>query len=335
MEAVRHKLLFTSCVRSRQVRFLTIPYQWGCLVFCSTWGVCSCGDNQPITQDMSLLKVVAGGILLSASVFALEPVAAGAKVYVNTMEGFGSYLAAALRVKAVPLIVVTDRSIADYEIIGHSESQKAGWAKIIFQKSMRSREDASMNVVDMRTSEVVFAYNYMMENSYRGKQSAAESCAKHLANHIRQSGRLASSLPALTPEQIVARRQEQAPPQNPAKPELVVPQVQATAVIQPRANALLSTAAPVAPAQADPIGLKFTSSPVGAEVLIDGTYWGTTPTAELKRISEGEHTVVVRKRGFKIWERKINFATGESRPVHVELEPEALDPNKPRIAGLD
>ena len=109
-------------------------------------------------------------------------------------------------VKGVPLTVVTDRAIADYEMVGNSASQKAGWAKIIFLKQTGSSEEASISVIDVRTSEVAFAYNYNTFNSYRGKQSGAESCAKHLGWHIRNGRREAAALTPRTDEEIRALR---------------------------------------------------------------------------------------------------------------------------------
>lgn len=103
------------------------------------------------------------------------------KVYVAPMaDGFENYLIAGLRNKKVPLTVVVDRSKADYEISGVSESEKAGWAKMLFTGSQNSAEQASIKLADLKTGAVVFGYSVHKGNSARGKQSAAEACAKHL-----------------------------------------------------------------------------------------------------------------------------------------------------------
>ena len=61
-----------------------------------------------------------------------------AKVYVAPMPGgFENYIIAGLRNKKVPLTVMVDRSKAEYEISGVSESEKAGWAKMLFIGSQR------------------------------------------------------------------------------------------------------------------------------------------------------------------------------------------------------
>src|SRR5436305_1819948 len=57
---------------------------------------------------------------------------AGARVFVAPMDGFGTYVAAAVIEKKVPVAVVKDRSQADFEIDGGAESSKPGWARIIF-----------------------------------------------------------------------------------------------------------------------------------------------------------------------------------------------------------
>jgi hypothetical protein len=83
------------------------------------------------------------------------------------------------------------------------------------------------------------------------------------------------------------------------------------------------------------IVVRVSSTPPGAEVLIDGEYWANTPTADLTRIHAGTHVVLVMKPGYQRWERKIDLAPGENRDVNAELEPVPVDPAKPRILGLD
>jgi hypothetical protein len=109
----------------------------------------------------------------------------GSRVYVAPMDGgFDTFLVAAIVKKQVPMTVVTDRSKADYEITGIAESEKAGWAKMLFMGSEQSRELASVKIVEIKSGEVVYGYAVHKGNSYRGKQSAAEACAKHLKDRI-------------------------------------------------------------------------------------------------------------------------------------------------------
>jgi hypothetical protein len=103
------------------------------------------------------------------------------KIYVAPISGgFENYIIAGLRNKKVPLTVVIDRSKADYEISGVSDSEKAGWAKMLFIGSQNSNEQASIKISDLKTGAVIFGYSVHKTNSARGKQSAGEACAKHI-----------------------------------------------------------------------------------------------------------------------------------------------------------
>lgn len=113
-----------------------------------------------------------------------KSIPAGAKVYVAPMNGFETYLIAALDKKKVPVTVVDERDKADYEITGNAESQKASWAKVMFNHSIQSTEEASISMHNIKTGEVIFAYAVDKANSVHGKQSTAEACAKHLKSRI-------------------------------------------------------------------------------------------------------------------------------------------------------
>jgi len=109
----------------------------------------------------------------------------GSRVYVAPMkDGFDTFVIAGIMKKKVPVVVVTSREKADYEITGISESEKAGWAKMLFMGSSSSSEQASIKIVEIKTDEVVFGYSVNKGNSVRGKQSAGEACAKHMKESI-------------------------------------------------------------------------------------------------------------------------------------------------------
>jgi hypothetical protein len=109
-----------------------------------------------------------------------QKIAAGSKVYVASMDGFETYLKAAIVNKHVPVELVEQRDKADYEITGVSESKKAGAAKILIMGSIHSSEEASIRMTSIKSGEVVYAYSVHKQNSAHGKQSTAEACAKHL-----------------------------------------------------------------------------------------------------------------------------------------------------------
>ncbi len=95
-----------------------------------------------------------------------------------------TYVVAGIEKKHVPLIILTDRSKADYELSGVSDSDRAGWAKMLFLGSQQTNESASVKIVNLKTGSVVFAYSVNKTNSARGKQSAGEAIAKHINEKI-------------------------------------------------------------------------------------------------------------------------------------------------------
>ena len=110
---------------------------------------------------------------------------AGARVFIGPIEGgYDIYLAAAIHKKQVPIVIVTDRSRADFELSGVTQSEKAGWAKVVFWGNTNSSEQASVKLVNLKAGTVVWGYNVNKSSSARGKQSSAEACAKHLKDKI-------------------------------------------------------------------------------------------------------------------------------------------------------
>lgn len=114
-----------------------------------------------------------------------RPIERSSRIYIAPIEGgFDTFLAAAIIKKQVPVVVVTDRTKADYEITGIASTEKAGWAKMLFMGVDNSNDMASIKVVELKSSEVVYGYAVRKGNSARGRQSAAEACAKHLKGKI-------------------------------------------------------------------------------------------------------------------------------------------------------
>jgi hypothetical protein len=108
----------------------------------------------------------------------------GSRVYVadiNGLPGFENNLVAAFQKKQVDLIIVADRSLADFEVNGFAQSQKAGWAKIIFGTG-RPESEASIQLVNLRTAVVAYAVASYKVDSLNGNKSTAE----HLAKNLRQ-----------------------------------------------------------------------------------------------------------------------------------------------------
>jgi hypothetical protein len=64
--------------------------------------------------------------------------------------------------------------------------------------------------------------------------------------------------------------------------------------------------------------LQMESDPTGADIQVDGTFVGNTPSDV--QVTEGEHTITVKKTGFQGWERKMKISAGSSVHLNAELE---------------
>ena len=96
--------------------------------------------------------------------------------------------------------------------------------------------------------------------------------------------------------------------------------IRAAEASTPPAQVKLASAAipdPPAPA-ASAAKLSIASNPSAADIEVDGSYVGSTPS-EIE-VASGEHTLKVSKSGFKPWERKIKSTVGNVN-VNAELEP--------------
>jgi len=113
----------------------------------------------------------------------------GSKVFVVPMEGFETYLIAALAKKKTPLLVVSKREEADFEIVGNSESQKAGWAKIIFKTGLPTVE-AGIQVINVKTGVVAYAVSEHRRDANFGKRSVAEYLAKKIGEKMRNDEKM-------------------------------------------------------------------------------------------------------------------------------------------------
>lgn len=88
----------------------------------------------------------------------------------------------------------------------------------------------------------------------------------------------------------------------------------------PAPAAMAQSAAPSAGAAtaSSAAKLQVESSPPGADIEVDGSFVGNTPSDV--QVAEGEHSVVVKKTGFKDWERKLKVSAGSNVHLNAELE---------------
>jgi len=89
------------------------------------------------------------------------------------------------------------------------------------------------------------------------------------------------------------------------------------AKFQPAVPAQQVAATPVATV-ATSAKIQLESSPSGADIELDGSFVGNTPSDV--QVAEGDHTVTVKKAGFKDWERKMKISAGSSVHLSAELE---------------
>jgi hypothetical protein len=243
----------------------------------------------------SNLKIIILSLAAVLNCYAVDPVQQNPRVYVNNIGGFGSYLAAAFQIKGVPMTIVMDRRQADFEVVGASESKDPNWAEVIFLKHSRSNEAATISLINLRTTEVIYAYAYHMGQAFNGKQSAAESCAKHLRSAITKGavdfGRSGGALTASDDS-------------RPAGETTTVPPSEAGAAGALKPEEIL-------------MSVNVDSSPGDAIVEIDGYAAGRTPVSV--KLTKGDYTLKVTKAGYKQWSQKIIVEAGKAQSVGITL----------------
>ena len=92
----------------------------------------------------------------------------------------------------------------------------------------------------------------------------------------------------------------------------------------PQSTTESATALSATPSSAEvPSGarLSVTSVPPGADIEIDGNFVGNTPSDV--QVTEGEHTVALKKSGFKDWERKLKVSSGSNVHLNADLDKSA------------
>jgi hypothetical protein len=152
-------------------------------------------------------------LLFSAGIFAQAPqIHSGSTVYIAPMDGYETYLSAAIVKKHAPLIVVTDKTKADFVITStvlHKDQNQAivsvsntvntgtnetpfergmeqGRANAAARRALLGITNTSISVVDPKSSQIVFAYS-AGSGSAKQLQSTAEDCAKHLKEFIEKA----------------------------------------------------------------------------------------------------------------------------------------------------
>lgn len=144
----------------------------------------------------------------------------GATVYIEPMEGYETYLAAAMVKRQVPLVIVTQEDKAEYIIksaVVHNEPSSpavvvnnsasiterengpglsatadafnrgaASAQRAQAAKAALGYSNASISIVDAKSTQIVFAYS-ATKGGTNQFQKTAEDCAKHLNEFIKKS----------------------------------------------------------------------------------------------------------------------------------------------------
>src|SRR5882724_1220027 len=92
----------------------------------------------------------------------------------------------------------------------------------------------------------------------------------------------------------------------------------AAATAQSKTAASQSPAATAPAATPTTAKLSVTSTPDGADIEMDGSFVGNTPSDI--DVPAGEHTVTVKKSGFQSWEKKLKVSGGSNVRLRAELE---------------
>jgi len=149
-----------------------------CFIAAAAFGVCA-QDMTSSQDEMFRAQLIPRGSKVYIAPFRSEAAKEG-----KTPAGFESYVAAALRKKGVPLLIVADPHDAGFVIEGSADKQGAGWAKKIFFGDLRSSVSASMTVTNTKTNVVVYADASDKSSANRGYRSSAEKLAKYLKKKI-------------------------------------------------------------------------------------------------------------------------------------------------------
>ena len=127
--------------------------------------------NVPVSARTSVVSS-AGSVILP-----------GSSVYVAPMGGYERFIIAALEEKRVPVVVLGDPSISNFEIRDVAVNP-ASWAKAAASGAANWSEQAKITMTDLKTHAVVFTFPVREGSSSHGNKSAAEDCAAHLRDRM-------------------------------------------------------------------------------------------------------------------------------------------------------
>jgi hypothetical protein len=132
------------------------------------------------------LLVVLSAVASQAQTKVATFVPANAKIYVDAATGFDAYLSEAAARNHVAITLTTQKNDADYEFDAISGGQRlaaSNWSTLWSPRNGK----ASIRLVDLSNSGLVFACAVERSGATHTPQSAATSCAKHLRAAVKRS----------------------------------------------------------------------------------------------------------------------------------------------------
>lgn len=189
------------------------------------------------------------------------------------------------------VIVTLDQSNADYTVMLNRESKH--------------------NRGLLRTNSQVQVANRLGDvlgtNSTHTVGNASKDACQLILADWSQHGRIANAAPAST-DRVAPASNTQPPVQEKSSSMTAVQS-------QPAPAPTMNESAPVGSA---PARLRIDSTPPGADIEVDANFVGNTPSDV--QVAEGDHSVVIKKAGFKSWERRLKSTAGSDVNISAELE---------------
>jgi len=108
---------------------------------------------------------------------------AGSSIFVDSNNGFDTFILAAIQEKHVLLHIVSSPAQADY-ILDSSLFHTGEFVATTKYASTGRTSEAAFKLTS-KSGEIVWAYAVTKGMLSRGKQSVAEACAKHLKDIVR------------------------------------------------------------------------------------------------------------------------------------------------------
>jgi len=142
------------------------------------------------------LSGIAGLVLTAACAWGQNegPRGTSPRIYIQSQDGFQSYISAAIVKKHVPAVVTQNRSEARFLLTSAVEAkEESAGSKIarclfVYCAGIQGTQTATVQLIDAQTQEVAWAYN-VRKGSASAYQSTAESIAKHLKEFLEKHPR--------------------------------------------------------------------------------------------------------------------------------------------------